>query len=405
MSENILLISEDKSSLESLFSNVSVLQRGEIIALTPIASLKKALSQDVKVVLINESEYFYNEIFKTIEIIKRANSDICIIVILSKNDDEFVAECYKNGVYDFINNSSSNQEFNVRILNCLKYLMLKEKSGILSVFLNNTSSINAKTGLFTHKSLKENFDNICDEYSFFKTGSYIVLSIDSSVKTKVSMNRLALYLKKYLRQTDVIAQGTGKYYLLLPRTDLNGAKTVVEKVSASMGKDIRIHAGISLLDVKDFYELEKDANDSLKSAIVNDKLYVCLGENMNIDENVSGSLGKNKHFKLFEKLFNKKLYELIEPLFFRKEKEFQAKSGYINVSQYANKVECVFSLRYGEKQSELVLRYDGFAKFNLKIIHKGLDTCENTQAEIPLNVLDEKLLTKYLHLLYNEFNQ
>lgn len=404
MGENIVLVSEDKSNTEFLFSNVSVLRRDEMVGVVPLAVLKRALSDNVKLVLINEKEYFRDEIFKTVDMIKRTSPDSLIILILSKNDDEFIQKSYEAGVFDFINFTSSPSEFNIRILNCLKYLSLNDKFKIQSIFMNNTPSVNAKTGLFTHKSLKENFDYI-REYPMFKKGVYIVLSIDSSVKTKVSMIRLGQNLKKYLRQTDIAVQGIGKYYLLLPQTGLQGAKTVIEKISDTMGTDIKIHAGISILGIESFEELEKDANDSLKSAILNDELYVSLGENMNIDENLAESYQKDKHFKLFQKVFNKKLTELIEPLFFRTEKAFQLKCDNVLISQYANKVECVFSMKNKTKHSELVMRYDGFAKFNLKIIHQGLDTCENTQAEIYLNELNEKLLTKYLNILYNEFRQ
>ena len=404
MGENIILISEDKSNLEFLFSSVSVLRRGEIAGVVPFSGVKRAISDDVRLVLINDKEYFQSEILKTIEMINRTSPDTLIILISGKNDEEFIKKSHQCGVFDVINSSASSYEYNIRILNSLKYLALKEKFGILSVFLSNTSSINAKTGLFTHKSLKENYNTI-REYPMFNAGSYVVLTIDSGVKTKVSMNRLGLNLKKYLRQTDVIAQGSGKFYLLLPKTGLLGAKTVVEKIAGFMGQDIKIHAGISVLGIKTFDELEKDANDSLKSALVNDELYVSLGENMNIDENLAEYPKNDKHLKKKKKVFNKKLTELIEPLFFRTEKEFQAKNDNILISQYANKVECIFSIKSNEKQSELVMRYDGFAKFNLKIIHKGLDTCENTQTEIPLNEISEKLLSKYLHLLYNEFNQ
>ncbi len=404
MSDNILLISEDKSNLEFLFSSVSVLRRGKIVGVVPLANVKRAISNNVKLVLVNEKEYFHSEILKTVEMIKRVAQDCQILVILDKNDEKFINESYKNGVYDFINFSSCYEEYNVRLLNCLKYISQKEKFELLSVFMNNTASVNAKTGLFTHKALKETYYYL-KELPLFKTGSYIILTIDSAVKTKVSMNRLGLNLKKCLRQTDIIAQGSGKYYLYLPQTGLSGAKTVIEKISDVMGSDIKIHAGISVIDVQSFDELEKDANDSLKSSVAKDELYVCLGENMNLDENIDDAIKKNKHFKLFQKVFEKKLSCLIEPVFFRTEKEFQAKSEDITISQYANKVECVFSIKGDKRQSELVMRYDGFAKFNLKIVHQGLDTCENTQTEIYLNELTDKLLIKYLNILYNEFNQ
>lgn len=404
MSKNVLLISEDKSNLEFLLSNVSLLRRDEMAGVVSLANIKHAISEDIKLILVNEKEYFTDEISKTIELVKRTSAETLIVIVLDKNDNNNIKKYYSKGIFDCINPAALPYEYNLRIMNCLKFLTIQEKSKILSFFLNNTSSVNAKTGLFTHKSLKENFDFI-REYPIFKNGSYVILSIDSEVKTKVSMNRLGQNLKKYLRQTDIIAQGAGKYYLLLPQTGLQGAKAVVEKISDTMGTDIKIHAGICVFGIESFDELEKDANDSLKSAIVKDELYVSLGENMNIDENLTDTAKNNKHFKLFQKIFNKKMTELIEPLFFRTEKEFQTKSNGVLISQYANKVECIFSLKSGKNQSELVMRYDGFAKFNLKIIHQGLETCENTQVDIPLNELSEKLLSKYLHLLYSEFNK
>ena len=268
------------------------------------------------------------------------------------------------------------------------------------MLINNKQLINEKTGLYTHKALKENFYYVC-EYPLFKTGVYMVLTIDDSVKTRVSMNRLGLNLKKCLRQTDIVAQGSGKFYLLLPETDLQGAKYVAEKIASVMGKDIKLHCGISILGSKSFDELEKDANDGLKSAVINDELYFYLGGNITADD--SDSVIKEKHFKLFKKAFETKLSSLIEPLFFRFQKEFESKGEDVAISQYANKIECVFSLKKDKRHSELIIRYDGFTKLNFKIVHKGLDTSENTDENISLNILDEKLLTKYINKLYSEF--
>lgn len=397
---NILFITEDKSNFEFLFSNVSVLRRSETADIVSVTHIKRAINSNVRLVVIKDNEYFQSEIFKTIEMINRVAPQTRIIVTISQNNEQFMQKCQQLGVYDFIRSDSCPSEFNTRFLNCLKSISLSKYVDILSLFINNTQSINAKTGLFTHKALKENFYYI-SEYSLFRSGIYMILTIDDSVKTRVSMNRLGLNLKKILRQTDIIAQGSGKYYLLLPETDLQGAKSVAEKVASIMGNDIKLHCGISILGAKSFDELEKDANDSLKSAIINDDLYFCLHGNVSPDD--SGCVIKEKHFKLFQKAFDTKLSALVEPLFYRFQKEFESKGEDVAISQYANKIECVFSLKKGKRHSELIIRYDGFAKLNFKIVHKGLDTSENTDANIALNILDEKLLSKYINKLYSEF--
>jgi len=402
MSENILLVSEDKSNLNFLFSEISAIHRFDSVSVVSLLNIKKMLNENINIVFINEKEYFTSEILKTVAVIKRMLPDAIIVLLLSKKYDErFIQDCIKCGVYDFIYSEISKSELNNRLLNLLKLVSSEQKFKIQTVFINNSSLLNSKTGLYTHKALRESY-YFLRELSFLKTFSYVILTIDSEVKTRVSMNRLGLNLKKILRQTDIVAQGIGKYYLLLPDTDFDGAVVVLQKIADLMGSDIKLHSGIAVTAVENFEELEKKANDSLKSAVANDELYASF-DNLGIDEHLFENHQKEKHFKLFQKVFDKKLKYLIEPIFFRTEKEFQSKFDDLLISQYANKIECVFSLKKGERHSELIIRYDGFAKLNFKIVHKGLDTCENTDNNVSLNTLDEKLLLKYISKLYSEF--
>ncbi len=92
-------------------------------------------------------------------------------------------------------------------------------------------------------------------------------------------------------------------------------------------------------------------------------------------------------------------------MFFRFQKDFETKLTNTQVSQYANDIESVFSLRNEKIHSELIIRYDGYAKFNIKLTHSGLDSAEDTKMEIPLNKLTNKLLTSLLNQLKDEYKQ
>ena len=141
------------------------------------------------------------------------------------------------------------------------------------------NAINLKTGFYKIKALNEAFDEL-RQLNDIKNGTFIALTINTASKTKVGMNRLAANIKKNIRKTDIVIQGLSKYYLLLPDTSVSGAQVVIEKISFSMG-DVKIHSGISKIGLKSFNELENVLNNSLKSAMINDKLYVTFESILN----------------------------------------------------------------------------------------------------------------------------
>ena len=65
----------------------------------------------------------------------------------------------------------------------------------------------------------------------------------------------------------------------------------------------------------------------------------------------------------------------------------------------------VFCLKNEMAHSELTLRYNGYAKFKIDIIHKGLYSPENTSVEIPINELTEKYLKTLFKKLREEYKQ
>ena len=93
------------------------------------------------------------------------------------------------------------------------------------------------------------------------------------------------------------------------------------------------------------------------------------------------------------------------PQFYRHKKSFETKLTNTTVSQYSNNIESVFSLKNENLHSELVIRYNGYAKFKIEITHSGLDSAENTKMEIPLKELTDKLIISLLKKLKEEYKQ
>ena len=104
-------------------------------------------------------------------------------------------------------------------------------------------------------------------------------------------------------------------------------------------------------------------------------------------------------------IFKNKLETVITPIFYRHQKDFENKLTNTQVSQYANDIECVFSLKNDILHSELTIRYNGYAKFKIEIQHSGLDSAENTKMEIPLKDMTNKLLITLLKQLKDEYKK
>ena len=174
-----------------------------------------------------------------------------------------------------------------------------------------------------------------------------------------------------------------------------------------MGEEFKIHAGMSKIGIQSFETLDKITQDSLKSAIQNDEMTVSLSEVTGMQNGwlEDEDQPRHKDFKLFKVAFTNKMKNVIEPIFFRFQKECETKLTNTQVSQYANNIESVFSLKNETLHSELVIRFNGYVKFKIEINHSGLDSAENTKLEIPLSQLTDKELTKLLKQLKQEYKQ
>lgn len=407
---NIVLITESDEVAKSVLNKLVLLRGNDKISVCSLHNLKSVIKNSTfsVAILVKSPDETEEDILKYISTIKHAKNTVEILLLLPENNSEFLLKAYDNGIYDYLLLEASEADYMVKTVNCFKSSMLKEKLSYEEKFLNQLGAIDTKTGLYQCKYLKEIFVELSENLKI-KSGTFSVLTLDDSCKTKISTNRLAQTIKSSIRQDDIaaIARG-GKFYLILPNIDLIGTKAVLQKLQDKMGENFKIRAGISLIGLQSFVTLEKLALDGMTSAIQNDVLVVCLEHNIDVqnswleDDATEQSV---KSFKLFKNVFTNKMNNIIIPIFFRYKNEFEAKLTNTEVSQYANNIECVFSLKNENIHSELTIRYNGFAKFKIEITHTGLDSAENTKLEVSLSKLTDKYLISLLKQLKNEYKQ
>ena len=405
---NIILITDNPETEKIVLEKLVLLRKNDNIRTCTYSNIKNALKESLFSLVILVEDEDVDLTLKYVKTIKQVNPDVEVLLVLNKINLELILKAYDSGIYDYLSINSDDYDFMIKAVNCFKYRMQKDENSRNQKFLKVMGVIDSKTGLYHQKYLKDVFIDLTEDLKI-RYGTFTILSLDDSNKTKVSTNRLARVLKANLREDDIIAQARGgKFYIILPNIDLIGTKTVLQKIQDKMGENFKLRAGISKIGINSFETLEKNSNDGLVSALQNDVLAVCLEDNIDVQNTWledDESETKTKEYKLFKNAFTNKMENVITPIFYRYQKTYETKLTNTQVSQYANNIECVFSLKNDKVHSELVLMYDGFAKFKLEINHSGLDSAENTKSEIPLNKLTDKLLISLLRQLKDEYKR
>lgn len=405
---NILLISEDENATELILNKLVLLRDNDKITKCNCKETKKALQNSLYCVVLLYADIKEQEsIFKTIKTIKETKPDSEIILIPNDINTELILKAYDAGIYDYVPIDAESFDFVIKTINCYKLRTLKNIEQRNEKFLYQQGVIDEKTNLYKCNYLKDIFIDIADDLRI-QNGIFSILTLNDKNKTKISTNRLAGIIKTTVRGDDIIATARGgKFYLILPNIDLEGTKKLIQKIQDKMGEEFKIHAGMAKIGIQSFETLDKLTQDSLKSAIQNDEMTVSLSEVTGMQNGwlEDEDQPRHKDFKLFKVAFTNKMKNIIEPIFFRFQKECETKLTNTQVSQYANNIESVFSLKNETLHSELVIRFNGYAKFKIEINHSGLDSAENTKKEFPLSQLTDKELTKLLKQLKQEYKQ
>lgn len=405
---NILLITDYEDIAKVMLQKLILLREKDSITICNSRNAKKNIENSLCcIAIIHEITDNQEATLRLIKSIKEIKKDIEIILLLNDIKQDFILTAYDYGIFDYFTIDSPDYEMLIKTVNCFKIRTLKDISSRNEKFLYQLGVIDSKTGLYKYNHLKEIFIDISDDLRI-QNGVFAILTLDEKTKTRISTNRLACNIKSSVRGDDIIATARGgKFYMILPNIDLDGTRAVISKIQSKMGDEFKIRSGINKIGIQSFETLDKNTQDSLLSAIQNDELCVSLTDQLtNTDSWLEDDEQKpNKNFKLFKMAFTNKMKTIITPVFFRFQKECETKLANTQVSQYANNIESVFSLKNENIHSELIIRFNGYAKFIIEIVHSGLDSAENSKIEIPLSKLTEKELLKLLNQLKNEYKQ
>ena len=401
---NILLISYDVDYAKILASKIIFLRKNDNIVISGFEdamNFTEIYAPDIVLVHGRSDE-------KTLDLIKnlRKKEALCIILISDSNDAAFILSAYDYGADDFVLASADDFEFVLRIVHNIKHNSIKLLHLRNQKILEQSGVIDYETGIYNYNSAKQIIENYIDD-NLFDCGTFLVVAPAEESKTKFNTGKMAEVLKNSVRVDDIITFGKGlKFYLMMPKTDLNQALIVFNKIKDYCCNDLDICAGLASISNKNFDQMEHDALNALSNALTKNMEYAFAEEKEStLDEWLDDQALHSKGYKIFRQIFNKKLEKVITPVFYRLQKNYEEKLFDTQIEQYTNEEQCVFRLSNKKQESTLRIIYPGFAKIIVYITHEGLDSPENREIQLALTKITQKELVKIVEDFIKEFKK
>lgn len=401
---SIVLISDDKNLSEKIASKLVFLRNNDEVL---ISGYKEAVNSvklaQASIVLVHET----NSKSKTVELIdelRKEDVNLCIILLADSVCADLILNAYDAGADDYALSNAENYELVIRTVHNIKHSSAKFKALRNQKLLEQLNVIDDMTGLYNYKYAKQVIENEIDD-NLLDDGAFMALTPDEESKTVFSIEKMASAVLTSIRAHDIAVLGKGaKVYVLMPKTDINGSITVLNKIKEAYGADFRICAGISSIAHKNFNEMEHDALHALSEAVSTNVDYVVASDKEDtLDEWLDDSVEMPKNYKIFRQIFNKKMEKVIAPVFFRLQKTYEEKLFDTKIEQYTDAEQCVFHLKNQNQDSTLRIVYPGFAKIIVYITHEGLDSPENREIQLALTKISQKELVKIVEDFIKEF--
>lgn len=387
MQNRIVLISDDSDFFEYVLPKLSLRKSDELYRFG-FDSLPECLDLLSTSLLIINSESSKE---KTIEILKLANGAPCLV--FSYNDDEdFKIDAYKAGMLGFFTLMTSDEEFSAKLVPALNMLSVLDKKSVYRNILVKKNIISNKNEVFI------DYENILDkelEKIEKKSANAVLMAISPNDKTKflLKSNQIETVVLTNIRKNDILmTYAPNKYFVLLYDTNIDFAKKIWEKIRNNIPE--KIYAGFASAGLKSRQQLINEALNRLH-------------EDMNRDNYISSVVDKNsaKNFKVFRQEFNKKLNNVMTPVFYQTQEKYNHRLFGMSLEQFIGDGcgEIVIKGKYASGSFKITT--PGLSKVNIDITYRPAQN--STKTKFPqakrINIEPDELEAGLLEDLLEQF--
>lgn len=425
-SNAITVISETKELIEKISGKLVLLRDLDKITsagfFDTVNLLKNALP-NVIVIHCNKNDARAINLVKEI----RADFEIQNIPILFVAQDctpETVVDAFDAGITDVLTAPFFDHELLIRTIWCIKKNELTTNIETQNDFLKKIGVIQSETGVYTQKFSDDFLACQIKNASKYKANSCVmVISPDSKYPNYKNPKDFLGVIQNSIRLNDAIAiKDMDEFYIFLPKTKLNGAYPVFERINNNLGVDCGANGAVIEIAGHDINEIKELLDTALKKAksetnslIVAQNAYLeepdlsinprnMHSVNKEIQTIHSSAAADDRNSKLYRSAYKQKCAVVIEPVFKKYKNLICSKSKDVKADFRVNLDKTAFAMSKGKTMATLTIAYNGVYKIKVdtRIIYENGTRAANS-AVVDFLQLDFKRLSQILEDLYGEF--
>lgn len=360
MQGKVVLISDDTDFFEYIIPKLSLRNSDEIFKYK-FSDVPEKLHLFNSSLLIVNSENNQTQTLELLDAIEEAP----VIVFGFNNDNEFKVQCYKKGMFDYFTLEMPDEVIEAQILPALNFVSSLEKNRIYRDMLvkNNLITKNNEVFLDFADTLDRELEKIHKSAS---AASLIAISPDEKTKFLVQPNKIETIILSTVRKNDVLMNyASNKYFLLLHNSDLNKANKIWQKLRKKLPEGI--YAGIVYIGAKNRQQVINEALNHLHTS-------------MNAETSPSScNIYTGNNFKFFRQEFNKKLEQIITPVFYQVQQTYSNKLFGMKIEQGFGEGYGVLYIKARHSSGSFRITSPGFSTINIDITYENSKNNEDNK--------------------------
>ena len=349
MKNKVVLISDDLDFFEYIVPKL-LLRKSDELCKFSYTEFPEKLSSLFNFILVINSENHHQETLELLDFIE----NIPVIIFEYNEDTDFKIQLYQRGIFSYITLNTSGIEISAKIVSALKFLSTVNKNSTYRELLVKNSLITKNNEVYldyTHV-LDNEINNIKTESS---VGTLVAISPDDKSKFIIQPNQIETIILNNVRNNDILMNyAPNKYFLLLHHINKENAFIIWKNLLCKLPKGL--YAGFSQINNKCRQQVINEALHNLQESI----------NNRNNEEN-SSNIYTGVNFKLYRQEFNKKIEQIILPVFYHIQQTYNDKLFGMKLEQDKGDGFGVLSIKSKHYTGVLKITSPGFAKINVDI--------------------------------------
>ena len=399
MSNKIVLVSDDSNFFDFITLKLELRKSDELFMFN-FDVLPEKLHLLESALLIINSENSKEKTLDLLNIIKSTPT----VVFAFNDDDVFRRKCYRAGVFDFMTLMTSDSEFRARIIPLLTVSSLLEKNKQYREFLVSKNIITRDSEVFL------DYNNVIDlKLNEIKMNSQKAVfgAVSPSDKQKFLLKpaMIEAIILNNIRKNDILmSYAPYKYFIFLFDIDVTQAKKLWEKISSQLSE--KIYAGFCNVLNQKREILINEVLNKLHESINQDRNIIGVGHNPLKGLNTIQNSSSLYNFKMFRQEFDKKIEQIIAPVFYQIQQKYMGKFFGVALEQGSGDGYGVFYIKDKFASSSFKITSPGFSKINIDITYqKDSNNIDAKRITLEPEELEQGLLEDLLEQFVLEYKR